>query len=333
MIKTALKNYNKQTKADAKATKKGGKDAPVIDRRPLTDASTIDTERNGMVMADAYVPAKQRPSHRLPPFKFLPFGLPFMGRKVDSIDWARREVIETSTDLERSRRTLASDVSRTSSTSTVPSSKPDSIKPIHDGQTYYPSNAAFILFNSQLGAHLAKQALAHHAPYRMSQRYTNVSPEDVIWSNLNMNPYEARVRTAISWGLTAVLILFWAIPVAFVGAVSNVHALCNQFGWLNWICALPSVVVGIISGILPPALLAVLMMLLPIILRMLSKFEGTPTRTAVELSLMTRYFLFQVLVRCSHLFSDDTSSLTYACSTRSWSSPLHPVSLLPCQAS
>jgi len=55
--------------------------------------------------------------------------------------------------------------------------------------------------------------------------------------------------------------------VAFVGIVSNIHALCVQYSWLAWICGLPSPVVGIIQGILPPVLLAVLMMLLPIVLR------------------------------------------------------------------
>lgn len=103
------------------------------------------------------------------------------------------------------------------------------------------------------------------------------------------------MRRALSWAATIALIVFWAAPVAFVGAVSNVHALCDTASWLAWICRLPGVVVGIISGILPPALLAVLMLLLPIVLRMLSRFEGTPTKTAVELSLMTRYFLFQVI--------------------------------------
>lgn len=61
--------------------------------------------------------------------------------------------------------------------------------------------------------------------------------------------------------------LFKNYKVAFVGIVSNIHALCVQYGWLAWLCKLPSPVVGIIQGILPPVLLAVLMMILPIILR------------------------------------------------------------------
>lgn len=84
--------------------------------------------------------------------------------------------------------------------------------------------------------------------------------------------------------------------VAAIGIISNVHALCATYSWLAWLCRLPDVIVGIISGILPPVLLAVLMLLLPIILRLLARFEGIPQRTAIELSLMSRYFLFQVIV-------------------------------------
>ena len=47
---------------------------------------------------------------------------------------------------------------------------------------------------------------------------------------------------------------------------------------------------------MPPVLLAVLMMLLPIVLRLFARFEGIPQKTGVELSLMTRFFIFQVVV-------------------------------------
>lgn len=290
LLRQAVKLHNKQTKAEEKAIKKGGKSA---DDRPLTDASTIDTERNDV---EKFVPKNKRPSHRLPPSSFLPFSLPLIGKKVDSIDWARSEIADTSSNLDQMRATLTDDVRRSSAMAPAPTGKPDSLKPMHDSQNFPPLNAAFVLFNNQLAAHLAAQVLTHHQPYRMAARYMNVAPSDVIWSNLGMNPYESRLRVAISWAATLALIIFWAIPVAFVGAVSNIHALCDTASWLAWICKLPGVVVGIIAGILPPVFLAVLMMMLPIVLRLLSRFEGTPTKTAMELSLMTRYFMFQVIV-------------------------------------
>lgn len=97
------------------------------------------------------------------------------------------------------------------------------------------------------------------------------------------------------------------VPVAFVGIVSNIGSLCKTYSWLAWLCSIPPTVLGIVEGILPPVLLAVLMMLLPIILRRLAQFEGIPSRTGVELSLMTRYFLFQVIVSVHN--STDMSSM------------------------
>jgi hypothetical protein len=38
-------------------------------------------------------------------------------------------------------------------------------------------------------------------------------------------------------------------------------------------------------------------MLVPIVLRILARLEGIPQKTGVELSLMDRFFLFQVFVR------------------------------------
>lgn len=302
LMNTAAKLRNKKLKAEAKAQKKGKSTNTTSDDRPLTAPSIDDTERN-LSLAEQLVPKAKRPTHRLP-VSFLPFSLPLIGKKVDSIEWARQEIVETSAALRERRVVLAEDVAKGLNDLEHPglppaeTNHPDALKPGPESQgvTYPPLNSAFILFNKQIAAHLAAQALAHHSPYRIADRHLGVAPEDVIWANLNLNPYEARVRVAISWGITLGLIILWAFPVAFVGAISNIHALCTTYKWLAWLCSLPSVIVGIISGILPPVLLAVLMMLLPIILRLLSRLEGTPTRTGIELSLMTRYFLFQVLV-------------------------------------
>ncbi|KAI0720717.1 DUF221-domain-containing protein [Cerioporus squamosus] len=299
LINTAVKLHNKKLKAEAKAAKKdkrGSVDTANNDGRPLTDPSIVDVERGDVALAEKLVPKNKRPTHRLPPVGFLPFGLPFMGKKVDSIEWARQEIKETNDALRNARRTLARDVANSSNLPEPQTNHPDALKADPaTSQTYPPLNSAFVLFNQQIAAHMAAQVLTHHMPYRMQSMGVGVSPDDVIWSNLNMNPYEARVRTAVSWCITIGLIIVWAIPVAFIGVVSNVHSLCATYSWLAWLCDLPAVIVGIISGILPPALLAILMMLLPIILRLLARFEGMPQRKTIELSLMTRYFMFQVI--------------------------------------
>lgn len=56
-------------------------------------------------------------------------------------------------------------------------------------------------------------------------------------------------------------------------------------------------VISLIQGFLPSILLALLLLLVPIFLRMLARLEGIPQKTGVELSLMNRFFIFQVIVR------------------------------------
>lgn len=269
--------------------------------------------------AASVVPKEKRPTHKL---GFL--GL--LGEKVDTIEWATKEIQECNQLLDQGRETIqqqsgsledgfdeghygqfdeageraqmAQQIAQAEAALNKAKSKVTGIIPgMKQGgaETYPPLNSAFVLFNRQIAAHLAAQALNHHEPYRMSERYTEMSPEDVIWSNLGMNPYERKIRVVISWALTIGLIVVWTFPVAFVGALSNVPKLSATYSWLGWLGGLPPVVTGIISGILPPVLLAVLMMLLPIVLRMFARFEGIPKYTGLELSLMTRYFLFQVI--------------------------------------
>ncbi|KAJ7266968.1 hypothetical protein B0H12DRAFT_1179433 [Mycena haematopus] len=254
------------------------------------------------------VPQEDRPTHKL---GFLGF----FGEKVDSIDWARKEIAVCNKLLAEGRRAMFKELSDPNQTPTEDEhgfalhegDHEDAEQTIEDGkegkkgkkdaknQGYPAVSSAFITFNRQIAAHMAENILLHHEPYRMAQKYTEVSPMDVIWSNLGMNPYEMNIRLLLSYAATAALIIFWALPVAFVGLVSNLHSLATTASWLNWIDKIPSVVTGIVSGILPPVLLAVLMMLLPIILRQFAVFEGIPKRTGVELSLMTRFFMFQVV--------------------------------------
>ncbi len=156
-------------------------------------------------------------------------------------------------------------------------------------------NVAFMRFNNQHDAHLFARLIGASKENKKVKSGVEVVPEDIEWNNTSMNPHQRTVRKIISWALTIGLIIIWAIPVAFVGAVSNINTLCSKASFLAWICTLPAPVVGIIQGILPPVLLAVLFMVLMIILRQLVKFQAIPRKSDSEVELFRRYWLFQVI--------------------------------------
>ncbi|AAW47229.1 conserved hypothetical protein [Cryptococcus deneoformans JEC21] len=157
-------------------------------------------------------------------------------------------------------------------------------------------NTAFIRFSSQFEAHaFAKLASKTDKSNMHIRGGIEVVPEDIEWSNISMSPWERHARTIVSWCLTVGLIIVWAIPVAFVGMISNVDTLCANASWLAWICELPPAALGIIKGVLPPALLAVLFMLLPVVLRLMVKMQGEIRKSDIELKLFSRFWLFQVI--------------------------------------
>ncbi|KAJ9120952.1 hypothetical protein QFC22_002888 [Naganishia vaughanmartiniae] len=148
-----------------------------------------------LIEADRLVPRSARPTLTLPP-KYLPLALPFTGTKVDTIDHTRARIVHATTALDSSRARLQADIE----------------KPGTEGETYPPLNSAFIYFHQQIAAHMAAQILLHDQPYKMVGHYTEVAPEDVVWSNLNLGPYERKARIAASYAVTFGLVILWTFP-------------------------------------------------------------------------------------------------------------------------
>ena len=220
-------------------------------------------------VAARWVQPKERPTHRL---KFL------IGKKVDSINWCRSE-------LER-------------------------LIPMIDAkQASYRSGegkfigSVFVEFYTQTEAQAAYQSLTHHQPLHMSPRFIGINPEEVIWQSLKISWASRIIRNIATSAFVFALIIFWAIPVAFVGVLSNISSLSQPpqpgqkalLPWLGFINKIPKVILGLVQGLLPTILLAVLMALLPIILRKMAKLAGKPTVASVELRVQNTYFLFQVI--------------------------------------
>ena len=213
-------------------------------------------------IAGRYIKPKQRPTHRLKPL---------IGKKVDTIDWCRSEL-----------RKLVPEVDR--------------MQAEQKAGHCVKLNSVFVEFETLSEAQAAYQSLAHHQVLQMAPRYTGMSPEDVIWSNLRIKWWERVIRQIVTLAMVVALIIFWSIPVAFVGAISNVNYLIKIIPAFSFIkTALPHIILGVVTGLLPVILLAALMALLPIFLRWMAKLGGDPTYSQVELTVQNFYFAFQVI--------------------------------------
>ncbi|KAF3904142.1 hypothetical protein AA313_de0204409 [Arthrobotrys entomopaga] len=208
-----------------------------------------------------WVPAKKRPSHKL---KFL------IGKKVDTIDYGRSEM--------QSMNAKIKDLQARQRTDKVPQ-----------------LNSAFIEFTTQQAAQIAFQCLASNLPLHMAPRYIGITPNEIVWSSLRLKWWERLIKITLVTGFIAALVIFWSIPVAVVGTISNINYLTCQLTWLSFIDKIPKAILGVITGLLPSVMLAVLMALLPIVLRLCARIAGKPSLSTVELHVQNSYFAFQVI--------------------------------------
>ena len=100
----------------------------------------------------------------------------------------------------------------------------------------------------------------------MSPRYIGVNPNEVVWKSLKLSWLQRAIRNMLVLGFITALIVFWTIPIAAVGLISNAAYLA-KFSWVSWLNKIPSPFMGIIGGLLPSVALAILMSWVPIIMR------------------------------------------------------------------
>lgn len=256
---------------DVKAKGKNGKahkEGDVEEGQEYPDAYNegFDNEEFGEPVWKKYIREKDRETMRLPIFgwSWMP-SLWLIGKKVDIIDHCRKEVARLNLEIEIDQQ---------------------------HPEKFPLMNSAFIQFNHQVAAHMACQAVSHHVPKQMAPRLVEISPDDVIWDNMSIKWWERYLRTFGILALVCGMVVGWAFPVAFTGLLSQLTYLEETFPWLSWINTMPGWFISAVQGILPPLFLAILMAILPLILRFLSKTQGLHTGMAVELTVQNYYFAF-----------------------------------------
>ncbi|KAK2841539.1 hypothetical protein FQN49_006156 [Arthroderma sp. PD_2] len=213
-----------------------------------------------------YIREKDRDTMRLPIFgwDWMP-SLPLLGKKVDTIYHCRKEIARLNLEIEIDQQ---------------------------HPEKFPLMNSAFVQFNHQVAAHMACQSVSHHIPKQMTPRMVEISPDDVIWDNMSIRWWERYIRTFGVMVIVGAMVIGWAFPVAFTGLLSQLSYLEGHFVWLRWLGTLPQWLLSAIQGILPPLFLSILMALLPLILRFLSRNQGVHTGMAIELTVQNYYFAF-----------------------------------------
>lgn len=209
----------------------------------------------------SYIPEKKQPHHKLKPI---------IGQKVNTIDYTNEELPK----LNEKIKTQQADYLHANAVGSV-----------------------FLEFPSQLELQRALQAIRYHKPFRRagSKAITNTPPDEIVWDNLSNSNVTRLGKKTIAVTILTLMIIFWAIPVAVVGCISNINFLTDKVPFLRFINNMPSVLMGIITGLLPTVALAILMSLVPPFIKFMGKVSGLITLQQIDLWCHDWYYAFQVI--------------------------------------
>ncbi|XP_058766094.1 CSC1-like protein RXW8 [Vicia villosa] len=152
--------------------------------------------------------------------------------------------------------------------------------------------AAFVFFKSRYAALLASHTLQTSNPMLW---VTELAPEprDVHWSNIGIKYRQIWIRRMGTFaGSTAFMIVF-LFPVTFVQGLTQLDKLHKMFPFLTGILK-KKYVIQLVTGYLPSVILYIFMRAVPPIMSLLSKVEGSISRSGRKKNTCRKVLLFTV---------------------------------------
>ncbi|KAJ3326121.1 hypothetical protein HDU76_012989 [Blyttiomyces sp. JEL0837] len=164
------------------------------------------------------------------------------------------------------------------------------------------NSAGFVSFSTVKGAHSTAKTLRSN-PTLMTTRGKLIAPPSVkvspdfsqiIWDNIGITPAERYTRRLVALGFTLGLIVGWTFLVGGIGLLSDLKTLFKgNDAAVTWLNDHQQFVV-FVQAFAAPVLLAIANILLPIVLSILTKIQGSSSIQGVNKSVLYKLFAFFV---------------------------------------
>ncbi|RID44682.1 hypothetical protein BRARA_I01462 [Brassica rapa] len=153
--------------------------------------------------------------------------------------------------------------------------------------------AAFVSFKTRWGAAVCAQTQQTKNP---TEWLTEWAPEarEVYWPNLATPYVSLTVRRFVMHVAFFFLTFFFIIPIAFVQSLASIEGIQKSAPFLDTIIE-KKFIKSVIQGFLPGIVLKLFLIFLPMILMIMSKFEGFVSISSLERRAAFRYYLFNLV--------------------------------------
>lgn len=234
--------------------------APTADGVPeMEQENTDEHERLVLVDGQPHVRpyAKLRPKTRI---WYGRFGL--QSRKVDAIDYYQEKLREADTEIKRLRE-----------------------------KEYPATPIAFVTMDSVAACQMAIQAVLDPSPLQLIAN-PSPAPSEVMWRNTYL---PRRSRMIRSWSVTLGILflsIFWSIILVPVAGLLNTDTIGKVFPQLAEFLDAHKNIKSLVAAQLPTLIASLLMVLVPYMYYYLSWYQGWISLGDMELSAISKNFLF-----------------------------------------
>lgn len=184
------------------------------------------------------------------------------GKKVDAIDYLSQQIQSYEEQIEHIRGNI---------------------------QGIKPENYGWVSFSRVTWAHAAAKQLRNGVPSKfktnaLSSPIVRLAPQpnDVIWSNMTLSQ-TARRSKKFFWNIVFYLFtLLWFVPTCLLSASSNIKNLINLFPNSEVFTKQNPFLISLFEAWFAPLVMALFFLVLPLILRAISRRQGYITKTSLD---------------------------------------------------
>jgi calcium permeable stress-gated cation channel len=156
----------------------------------------------------------------------------------------------------------------------------------------YPATPlAFVTMESTAACQMAVQASLDPNP---GQFLTSLAPAptDVVWENTYLSRYSRMLRSWTIMAIVGVLTIFWIFIIVPFAGLLEIESIRSYLPGLAKVLEAHKVLKTLVSTSLPTLVLSLLSILVPYLYDWLSNMQGMTSQGDVELSLISKNFLF-----------------------------------------
>ncbi|RWW34573.1 hypothetical protein GW17_00000659, partial [Ensete ventricosum] len=150
--------------------------------------------------------------------------------------------------------------------------------------------AAFVSFRTRWGAAVCAQTQQTRNPTLWLTEWAP-EPRDIYWKNLSISFISIAIRKLVVAVVFFFLTFFFMIPITFVQSLANIEGIEKVVPFLKPLIEV-RVIKSFIQGFLPGIVLKIFLLLLPMILMLMSKFEGFVSLSALQRRSASKYYIF-----------------------------------------